>query len=116
MIKTKSLDLRYLETMAAGDPETMNTLLVSLRQELKKDLNTARQLYQARRWSELERFCHHFKSTLSFSGNTQLINTNLRLWDVAKNEGGQASEISEILQELEQGCQAVLRELNQMLK
>lgn len=116
MRKHKVLDLRYLETVAAGDQDTMNELLKGLRQELNTNRTKARRLYQDSRWEELQRFCHHFKSTLSFSGNTQLINANLRLWDMAKQGGGNATDASRVLQELEQGCQAVLRELNQMLK
>lgn len=116
MIKHKSLDLRYMETMAAGDQETMNALLTSLRQELSNSRGVARRLYQNAQWAELERFCHHFKSTLSFSGNTQLINANLQLWDMAKSSGGNTAMADTVLRELEQGCQAVVRELNQMLK
>ncbi len=116
MAKNSSLDLQYLETMAGGDPKTMKTLMETLLNELTSNKTTARRLYQQQRWVELDRFCHHFKSTLSFSGNSQLINANLQLWELAKNAGGNPNEGKKIIADLERQCQRVTRELNQVLK
>ena len=116
MTKNTTLNLQYLETMAGGDRQTMITLMETLLQELNTNKTTARRLYQQQRWSDLDRFCHHFKSTLSFSGNSQLINTNLQLWELAKNSGGNPNEGKKLIAELERQCQSVARELSRVLK
>ena len=116
MTNSTSLNLQYLETMSGGDKETMKTLMETLLQELNSNKTTARRLYQQQRWSDLDRFCHHFKSTLSFSGNSQLINANLQLWELAKNSGGNPNEGKKIIADMERQCQAVARELSRVLK
>lgn len=116
MTKNTSLNLHYLETMSGGDKQTMKTLMETLLQELNSNKTTARRLYQQQRWSDLDRFCHHFKSTLSFSGNSQLINANLQLWELAKNSGGNPNEGKKIIADMERQCQAVARELSRVLK
>lgn len=116
MTKKSTLDLSYLTTMAGGDPATMKTLLKTLLAELSNNHTNARKLFQQQRWPELERFCHHFKSTVSFAGNKTLENANLQLWNIAKSEGGKASDASKILGEFERQSQMVVREINQVLK
>lgn len=116
MNKKSALDLQYLRTMTSNDEETMKTLMETLLKELDRDYRKARNLYQERRWSELERFCHYFKSTLSFSGNSSLINANLQLWELAKNNGGSTQIANKVLSELERQCQSTARELRSALK
>lgn len=116
MTKNTSLNLQYLETMSGGDRNTMKTLMETLLNELNSNKTTAWRLYQQQRWSDLDRFCHHFKSTLAFSGNSKLINANLQLWDLAKNSGGKPTDGKKIIADLERQCQLVARELSQVLK
>ncbi|WP_367392309.1 hypothetical protein [Lewinella sp. LCG006] len=114
-IKSK-LDLSYLETMSTGDANTMKTLLEALLQELKTNQRTARKLCEQKDWVGLERFCHHYKSTLSFSGDKALINANLKLWEIALEEGRDPKGIQEQLMLLERNSQKVALEVSRILK
>lgn len=118
-IKSK-LDLSYLETMSAGDPHTMKLLLENLLSELNNHKNTARRLCETEDWAELDRFCHHFKSTLSFSGDQALINANLQLWDYAKaqleHKKVHPKDIQQQLMLLERNSQKVAQEVSRILK
>lgn len=112
--KTK-LDLTYLKTMSAGDPQTMKTLLEALLTELKNDLPKARKLYQRKDWQGLERFCHHFKSTLSFSGDPALIKANLALWDIAQAQPTKDSAGAKLISLMESNGRNVAREVSRIL-
>lgn len=114
-IKSK-LDLSYLATMSAGDENTMKTLLEALLTELKNHQTTARDLCEAQNWAELERFCHHYKSTLSFSGDKTLMNANAKLWDIAKKKGSDSSTLNNLLKVMERNSQNVAREVSRTLK
>lgn len=118
MKKSSALDLQYLQTMAGGDKEVVKKLMKTLLKDLKDNTAKARKLCQQERWSELDRFCHYFKSTLSFSGNTPLINANLQLWGIAQKEGANATAplINKLLKQLEQQSQLTIRELQNALK
>lgn len=112
--KTK-LDLSYLKTMSAGDPQTMKTLLESLLNELKNDLPKARKLYHQKNWQGLERFCHHFKSTLSFSGDPALIKANLALWDIAKKAPAADRQGERLISQMERNGRNVSSEVKRIL-
>jgi HPt (histidine-containing phosphotransfer) domain-containing protein len=116
MTINSKLDLSYLETMSAGDANTMKILLEALLTELKSNQHTARKLCEQKDWVGLERFCHHNKSTLSFSGDETLINTNLKLWDIAKEEGSTPKNIEQQLTLLERNSQKVAQEVSRILK
>jgi HPt (histidine-containing phosphotransfer) domain-containing protein len=114
-LKSK-LDFRYLETMAAGDPQTMKNLLEALLVELRDNLPRAGQLLQAKDWVGLERFCHHFKSTLSFSGHAALVKANENLWKIAKQQGKSSADAHALLTQMEQYANSVTQEVNRLLK
>lgn len=116
MTKKTQLDLSYLKTMSGGDPQTMKSLLEALANELKNDLPRARKLYEAENWEGLERFCHHFKSTLSFSGDSALINANLALWDIARSTPSADQKGIGVIKELERRGKMVAQEVNRILK
>lgn len=119
MIKSK-LDLSYLETMSTGDTNTMRILLENLLSELNNHKNTARRLCETEDWAELDRFCHHFKSTLSFSGDKALMNANLKLWDCAKAQLKHKKVNPQVVQQqltlLERNSQKVVQEVSRILK
>jgi HPt (histidine-containing phosphotransfer) domain-containing protein len=115
MITKTKLDLSYLKTMSAGDPQTMKTLLESLLNELKNDLPKARKLYQRKDWKGLERFCHHFKSTLSFSGDPVLINANLALWDLAQTAPTADRQGDKLISQMERNGRSVSQEVKRIL-
>lgn len=114
-IKSK-LDLSYLETMSGGDENTKKILLEALLKELGDNRQTARQLCEQQNWPELERFCHHYKSTLSFSGDKTLINANAKLWKIAQERGSDARTLNSTLTVLERNSQSVAREVSRILK
>jgi HPt (histidine-containing phosphotransfer) domain-containing protein len=120
MTINSKLDLSYLETMSMGNTNTMITLLEALLSELKSDQHTARKLCEQKDWVGLERFCHHYKSTLSFSGDKALINANLKLWDCAikylENKEVNPKDVQQQLTIMERNGQKVAQEVSRILK
>lgn len=116
MTINSKLDLSYLETMSAGDTNTMITLLEALLTELKNNQHSARKLCEQKDWVGLERFCHHYKSTLSFTGDKALVNANMKLWDIAKKEGRDPQNMQQQLTILERNSQKVAQEVSRILK
>ncbi|MEL7221847.1 MAG: hypothetical protein AAGJ93_11040 [Bacteroidota bacterium] len=93
----------------------MKTLLESLLKELNNDLPKARKLYQQKNWNGLERFCHHFKSTLSFSGDPILVKANLALWDIAKSAPASDRHGEKLISQMERNGRNVSREVKRIL-
>ncbi|MEM1216349.1 MAG: hypothetical protein AAGJ82_11725 [Bacteroidota bacterium] len=111
-----TLDLTYIKTMAANDPETMKALLQALQKELRTHLPKARKLYQAKDWNGLERFCHHFKSTISFAGHPGIVATNRALWDMAKAGADPSGKGAALIGQLEKQGQEISRQASKALK
>lgn len=114
------LDLSYLETMSGGDTTTIKTLLEILLKELKNKYQAPRKLYEQKDWINLDSFCHHYKSTLSYSGDQALINANLKLWDFAKkhlkNKEVNPKDVQQQLTILEHNGKKVATEVSRILK
>lgn len=81
------LDLSYLNKVVAGDPEIRLTILSMLIVEFDEAVPQLQELWRQKDWPELARFCHHFKSTLSYTGDAQLDQANSYIWEYAKNGG-----------------------------
>jgi hypothetical protein len=106
--------------MSGGDPRIMKTLLETLLKDLKNNYQAPRKLYEQKDWINLDRFCHHYKSTLSFSGDQVLINANLKLWDFVKNhlknKEVNPKDVQQQLTILERNGQKVATEVSRILK
>lgn len=111
-----TIDLSYLEKMAGGDVSTKKMMLKVLRDELSKDVPRVKGLYQGQDWEELSRFCHHFKSTIVFSGNQRLIQANEKLWDIAKRKGQNANQGEQLISTIESQGRRVQQEVQQVLR
>ncbi|MEZ4985356.1 MAG: hypothetical protein R2795_10025 [Saprospiraceae bacterium] len=103
-----------METMSGGDAMVMQQLLTTLAEELERDIPKARHLYAKGDWKKLEQYCHHLKSTLSYSGDKSLIDANLALWEIAKKGG--AGKADAILKTIETRGAFVMKELKQILR
>jgi len=108
--------MSYIEKMSAGDKDTHKQLLKILVDELKNDLPRAPRLLANKDWEGLARFCHHFKSTIAFTGNNSLINANLQLWEIAKKEGKTSGNPDGILKTMQQQAKRIEREVVAALK
>lgn len=111
-----SVDLSYLEKMAGGDASTKKMMLKVLKDELAKDLPRIQGLYRNQDWAELSRFCHHFKSTIVFSGNQRLIRANEQLWDIARREGQNGQKADQLIRTMISQGRGVQKEVQKALK
>ncbi len=112
-----SLDLSYLDKMSGGDLSTKKQMLEVMQQEITQDLPRLEQLYEARDWEEMERFCHHFKSTVVFSGNKALVNANQKLWDMTRSrKGPDAERAAQLIRTIKSQGQRVNREVAGLIK
>ncbi len=114
--KNPYFDMSYIEKMSAGDKGAQKQLLEILLNELQNDLPRASQLLANEDWEGLARFCHHFKSTIAFTGNKSIIKANLQLWDVAKKGGKSSANASRLLNSMNQYAKRIEREVIIALK
>ncbi len=112
---SSSFDISYIEKMSAGDKDTQKQLLKILISELQNDLPRAVQLLNDNDWEGLTRFCHHFKSTIAFSGNKKIINANLQLWDIAKKKG-KVADAQRALKSMNQESKKIERHVKSLLR
>lgn len=109
-------DMAYITKMSAGDEATEKQLLEILIDQLKNDLPKATHLLVGENWDELARFCHHFKSTIAFTGNNNLNKANLQLWDIAKKQGKSLVKPEQILTSMQQLAKRIEKEATAVLK
>lgn len=85
MIEHRYLNLDYLCSMAAGDQELENELMLMLINELSNCLPEMHRLWNSGQWLPLQQLCHHTKSTLIYCGNEIVIQANAALEEGLKN-------------------------------
>lgn len=76
MTSTHLINLEYLKTMAAGDPEMEQTLLEMVLTELEEEWQSMRRHFESKDWQGLFQASHKMKSTLAFVGNDELTRLN----------------------------------------
>ena len=74
------INLTYLDLMTDGDPETRNTLLDLLVEELQTVPAQLREACERSEWVAALGIAHKMKSSLAFVGNDELIRSNQALW------------------------------------
>ncbi len=111
-----TLDLSYLEQMSAGDRNTKKMMLKMLLDELEKDLPRLPRLVETEDWDQIARFCHHFKSTLVFSGSNAMLEANRKIWDHAKKQGRTSTRLGAQLRILETQGKRVSSEVKRVLR
>ncbi|RMG81402.1 MAG: Hpt domain-containing protein [Bacteroidetes bacterium] len=111
----KNINLEYLEVMSDGDVETKKTMLEMLLSDLPNDLREMRQLLDEKNWGDLSRASHKMKSTLSFVGNTPMIEANKELEQLAK-QADNPDQIESLMRILEDTLDPVLSELREELE
>lgn len=70
------INLEYLDTMTGGDEEMKSEMLSMLIVEIPDELAKLQAATAAADWEEVFQISHKFKTTLSFIGNEDLVNTN----------------------------------------
>ncbi len=70
------INLEYLDTMTGGDEEMKSEMLSMLIIEIPDEMAKLQAATAAADWEEVFQISHKFKTTLSFIGNEDLVNTN----------------------------------------
>ena len=77
-------DFTYLNTMADGDVELRETMLVMLLEEIPAEIELLRRAYDERDWDTLWKTAHKHKSTLAFVGHPDMLAAVRRIENDAK--------------------------------
>jgi HPt (histidine-containing phosphotransfer) domain-containing protein len=107
------IQLDYLETMTEGDADMMQTMLEMLITEIPEEIEKMQVCVASKDWKELFELSHKMKTTLSFVGNTDMINTNKTLEHCSRFEESIA-EIPAMVQKLADLTPHVIEELQQV--
>ena len=70
------INLDYLDTMTGGDDEMKREMLSMLIVEIPDEMVKLQAATAASDWEEVFQISHKFKTTLSFIGNNDLVNSN----------------------------------------
>jgi HPt (histidine-containing phosphotransfer) domain-containing protein len=81
MTSFANINLEYLETMTDGDSEMMKTMLEMLLVEIPEEFEKMDVALAAKDWNEMFQLSHKMKTTLSFIGNSTMIEINKVLED-----------------------------------
>jgi HPt (histidine-containing phosphotransfer) domain-containing protein len=81
-----NINLEYLETMTDSDSEMMKTMLEMLLVEIPEELQKMKAALDASDWYELFQLSHKMKTTLSFIGNSTMIEINKVLEDNTRHK------------------------------
>ena len=107
------IQLDYLETMSEGDSDMMQTMLEMLITEIPEEVEKMKHCVVTQNWEELFQLSHKMKTTLSFVGNEDMINTNKTLEHCAHHEVS-IDEIPAMVQTLMNLTPKVIEELRQV--
>lgn len=104
------IQLDYLETMTDGDADMMQTMLEMLIEEIPDEIGKMQTALAAKDWEELFQLSHKMKTTLSFVGNEDMINTNKTLEHCARHQES-TDEIPAMVQKIADLSVKVVEEL-----
>lgn len=75
----RHINLEYLETMTDGDADMMQTMLEMLIAEIPEEMDNMKQCAEKEDWNEIFQISHKMKTTLSYIGNTEMIELNRQI-------------------------------------
>ena len=110
------IDLTYLHDMTGGDADVTRQMLELLIGELQEGPARLQAALQAGNWENLERQCHHFKSTLVYVGNQTLLDANARLWQMGLDRQGNIMQAERDVRLIQRESEVVLQALNRALE
>ena len=107
------IQLDYLETMTEGDADMLQTMLEMLIVEIPEEIEKMQNCVTSKDWKELFELSHKMKTTLSFVGNLDMINTNKTLEHCSRHEES-IEEIPAMVQKLADLMPHIIEELQQV--
>ena len=107
------INLDYLELMSDGDDSMKKVMLEMLFEELPLEIGRMKQMCQESNWKDLSSVSHKMKSTLSFVGNSEMIEANKKIEILAK-EMEEVKAIPPLLNILEELLPKAVGELRQV--
>jgi HPt (histidine-containing phosphotransfer) domain-containing protein len=107
------IQLDYLETMTEGDADMLQTMLEMLISEIPEEMEKMQACVTSKDWNELFELSHKMKTTLSFVGNLEMINTNKTLEHCSRFQES-IDEIPAMVQKLVDMTPLVIEELKQV--
>ena len=107
------IQLDYLETMTDGDAEMMQTMLEMLITEIPDEMSKIKESLAIKDWQEMFQISHKLKTTLSFVGNQDMINTNKTLEHCTRHETS-LDEVPGLVSHMDELATKVVEELAQV--
>ena len=110
------IDLTYLQNMTGGDTTVTRQMLELLVGELTAAPARLQRALKVADWEDLEKQCHHLKSTLVYVGNQTLLDANVRLWKMGMARKGNEPQAEREVRLIQQESRVVLEALKRELK
>ncbi len=110
------IDLSYLHNMTGGDVAVTRQMLELLVGELTEAPARLQHALKKADWEDLEKQCHHLKSTLVYVGNQTLLDANVRLWKMGMARNGNLPQAEREVRLIQQESRVVLEALRRELK
>lgn len=94
------LDLGYLNQMASGNQEVMDTMVTMLKEELPLHQANLRDAIRSGHTDAIYEAAHHLKSTLHYTGHTEALRLN-QLIEAAMKTGEETDQIDNLWAQLD---------------
>ncbi|MBL7814974.1 MAG: Hpt domain-containing protein [Saprospiraceae bacterium] len=105
------INLDYLDTMTAGDVETMQQMLEMLIEEIPTEIEKMINSAASVDWEEVFQISHKLKTTLAFIGNESMISLNKTIEHCTRHNVD-LNEVPAMVAQLFELSQPVMGELN----
>ena len=108
------IDLSYLESISGGDAETEKTILQMLLLDMDQLCPLLRTHFEAPQMEELEKVAHKLKTSLAFSGNADIMESNDAVLEIARSQIG-LDKVPALITRIEELTPLIIQELHQAL-
>ncbi|NRB50938.1 MAG: hypothetical protein HRU41_24930 [Saprospiraceae bacterium] len=110
----KYIDLSYLESISAGDTETEKTILRMLLTDIEQFCPLLRTHFETPQMEELEKVAHKLKTSLAFSGNSDIMKSNDEILESARTQND-LDRVPALIHKIEELTPLIIQELHQVL-
>ncbi len=108
------IDFSYLKSISGGDAETERTILQMLLTDMEQLCPMLRSNFESSKIEEVEKVAHKLKTSLAFSGNTEIMESNDAVLEIARTQR-ELDKVPTLISKIEELTPLIIQELHQAL-
>ncbi|NET36894.1 MAG: Hpt domain-containing protein [Cyanothece sp. SIO1E1] len=108
------IDFSYLKSISGGDADTERTILQMLLTDMEQLCPMLRSHFESSQIEELEKVAHKLKTSLAFSGNAEIMESNDAVLEIARTQN-ELDKVPDLITKIEELTPLIIQELHQAL-